>query len=188
MAPKGDFGAHQRYDDPQPASLSSPSRASEERNAMAEVAVEVPAPVVPAVRDTVLLLYRATAEALQLSLDAHGEGREAGREVGRHRARLEQLGRMLDRLGWPGGPPEAGAGPAGSSAAAAGPVELRGPREVVHDALHGALIDAGERLAVACSATWHSEASEASVRELAAQVIALDGLARGLEAGGRGGR
>jgi hypothetical protein len=144
---------------------------------MAEVAVEVPAPVVPAVRDTVVLLYRATAEALQLSLEAHRESREPAREVGRHRARLEELGRMLDRLGWPGEPPEP-----------AGPVELRGPREVVHDALHGALIDAGERLAVACSATWHSEASEASVRELAAQVIALDGLVRELEAGKGGGR
>jgi hypothetical protein len=171
MAPKGEFGAYPRYDDAQP------SRASDERNAMAEVAVEVPAPVVPAVRDTVVLLYRATAEALQLSLDAHSRGGEPAREVGRHRARLEQLGRMLDRLGWPGEPLEA-----------ASPVELRGPREVVHDALHGALIDAGERLAVACSATWHSEASEASVRELAAQVIALDGLVRELEAGGRGGR
>jgi hypothetical protein len=139
---------------------------------MAEVAVEVPAPLVPAVRETVVLLYRATAEALQLSLDAQGEG--AAAEVGRHRARLEQLGRALDQLGWPGG----GAGPS------PGPFELRGSREVVHDALHGALIDAGERLAVACSASWQGEAGEASVRELAAQVIALDGVLRGLEAGG----
>jgi hypothetical protein len=190
MAPKGEFGAYPRYDDAQPASRPTPgepavpSRASDERNAMAEVAVEVPAPVVPAVRDTLVLLYRATTEALQLSLDAHSQGREPAREVGRHRARLEQLGRMLDRLGWPGEPPASSAWPPG----AAGPVELRGPREVVHDALHGALIDAGERLAVACSATWHSEASEASVRELAAQVIALDGLVRELDAGGRGGR
>jgi hypothetical protein len=136
---------------------------------MAEVAVEVPAPVVPAVRETVVLLYRATAEALQLSLDAHTEG--AAGEVGRHRARLEQLGRVLDQLGWPGG-------------GGAGAVELRGSREVVHDALHGALIDAGERLAVACSASWQGEASEASVRDLAVQVIALDELLRGLEAGG----
>jgi hypothetical protein len=148
---------------------------------MAEVAVEVPAPVVPAVRDTVVLLYRATAEALQLSLDAHSEGSERLREVGRHRARLEQLGRMLDRLGWPD---EQGV----PAPAEARPVELRGPRDVVHDALHGALIDAGERLAVACSASWRSEATEASVRELAAQVIALDGLVRELEAEGRGGR
>jgi hypothetical protein len=133
---------------------------------MAEVAVEVPAPVVPAVRETVVLLYRATTEALQLSLEADSAG-----EVGRHRARLEQLGRVLDQLGWPGG-------------GGAGAVELRGSREVVHDALHGALIDAGERLAVACSASWRGEASEASVRDLAAQVIALDGLLRGLEAGG----
>jgi hypothetical protein len=176
MAPKGEFGAYPRYDDAQATNPLAPSRASDERNAMAEVAVEVPAPVVPAVRDTVVLLYRATAEALQLSLDAHGRGGEPAREVSRHRARLEQLGRMLDRLGWPGEP------------AGAGPVELRGPREVVHDALHGALIDAGERLAVACAATWHSEASEASVHELAAQVIALDRLVRELEGGGRGGR
>jgi hypothetical protein len=188
MAPKGEFGAYPRYDGVQPASRPWPGEPavplrvpSDERNAMAEVAVEVPAPVVSAVRDTVVLLYRATAEALQLSLDAHSEGREPAREVGRHRARLDQLGRVLDQLGWPDEPPQAGARRARA-------VELRGPREVVHDALHGALIDAGERLAVACSAAWHSEASEASVRDLAAQVIALDALVRGLEAGGRGGR
>jgi hypothetical protein len=141
---------------------------------MAEVAVEVPGPVVPAVRDTVVLLCRATAEALQLSLDAYGDGREPAREAGRHRARLEALGRVLDQLGWPG------------AAEPSGPAGLRGPRDVVHDALHGALIDAGERLAVACSAAWHSEAGAASVRDLAAQVIALDGLVRELDGGERG--
>jgi hypothetical protein len=151
---------------------------------MAEVAVEVPAPLVPAVRDTVVLLLGATAEALGLSLDAQAEGGEPTREAGRHRERLEQLGRALDQLGWPGGEPDRPAAEGGP----AQPAALRGAFEVVHDALHGALIDAGERLAVACSASWHSEASEASVRELAAQVIVLDRLVRELEAERRGGR
>jgi hypothetical protein len=135
---------------------------------MAEVSVRLPAGVVAAIRDTVVLLYRATGEALHMSLGDGGDLREARR----HRARLRSLDAVLDQLGWPGEPiPEA--------------VELTGPLAVLHDALHGALIDAGERLAVACEAGWRSEASAASVRELAAEVIALDRLVREIESKGR---
>ena len=137
---------------------------------MAEVAVQVPAQVVPTIRATAVLLYRATAEALQLSLGAYGERGEALAEARRHGARLRQLDGLLEQIGWPGDPVR-------------GVVELTGARSVVHDALHGALIDAGERLAVACQAGWRGEGSEASVREAAAEVIALDRLVRELEAG-----
>ena len=60
---------------------------------------------------------------------------------------------------------------------------LSAPAELVRDALHGSLIDAGERLAVACEAGWRGEASADSVRSAAGEVIGLDRLLRGLEAG-----
>jgi hypothetical protein len=132
---------------------------------MTEVAVEVPGRVAGTVRDTVVLLYRATAEALHSSLEA---GASPG-EVQAHRARLTGLDRLLDQLRWPGEPPAEG-------------LSLTGPGELVRDALHGALIDAGERLAVACEASWRKEANAASVREAAAEVIALDRLLREIDA------
>jgi hypothetical protein len=132
---------------------------------MAEVAVEVPERVAAAVRDTVVLLYRATLEALHLALTGTEEG-----EAHRHRARLKELDELLDQLGWPGRLP-------------GGTVVLTAPRELLHDALHGALIDAGERLAVACEASWREEANARSVSETAAEVIELDRLLRRLGPG-----
>jgi hypothetical protein len=135
---------------------------------MAEVSVQVPASVVPSIRDTVVLLFRATAEALYLSLGRYGEGGEPLREVRRHRERLGSIDTLLVQLGWPGDPvPEL--------------VEVSGPRSLLHDALHGAMIDAGERLAVAAAAGWRSEAPTVSVRGVAAEVIALDRLVRQIE-------
>ena len=111
---------------------------------MAQVAVELPAALVPCVRETVLLQYRAALEAL---------------------GRIDAL---LAQIGWPGEPvPET--------------VGLPGPADVVRDALHGSLIDAGERLAVACEGSWRGEASADSVRSAAGEVIALDRLLRELE-------
>jgi hypothetical protein len=51
----------------------------------------------------------------------------------------------------------------------------------MRDALHGSLIDAGERLAVACEGAWRGEASADGVRAAAGEVIALDRLLRELE-------
>jgi hypothetical protein len=157
MAPKGEFGAHPRYDPTQP-----PSRAAEERNAMAQAAVEVPAALVHPLRETVLLLYRAALEAL------HGALRD-DEEVVAQRERVRQLDALLDQLGWPGSP--------GDEARL-----LTGPADLLGDAFHGALIDAGERLAVACTASWRGEAGEDSVRAAAREVIELDRLLRELEA------
>jgi hypothetical protein len=111
---------------------------------MVEVAVQVPARVVPTVRETVVLLYRATVEALHLALGAYGESGEALGEARCHRDRLRRLDRLLDQVGWPGEPiPDV--------------VEAAGARAVLHDVLHGALIDAGERLSVACGSAWRGE-------------------------------
>jgi hypothetical protein len=135
---------------------------------MAQVAVELPAALVPCVRETVLLQYRAALEALHLAFGALGEGATPLEEVRRGRDRLGRLDALLAGVGWPGDPvPEA--------------VEFAGPSDVVRDALHGSLIDAGERLAVACEGSWRGEASAGSVRSAAGEVIALDRLLRELE-------
>jgi hypothetical protein len=135
---------------------------------MAQVAVEVPAALVPPLRETVVLLYRAALEALQGALGAHDESVE---EVVRQRERVRQIDALLDQLGWPA--------PLGDE-----PRLLTGPAGPIDDALHGALIDAGERLAVACEASWRGEASEDSVRAAAREVIELDRLLRTRRCGG----
>jgi hypothetical protein len=136
--------------------------------AMAHVSVEVPAELVGRVRETVLLLYEATAESLHLALRAHSEGRGSPRELHEHRVRLEQLNGLLTQLGWP-----AGGEPRG--------LDLGGPAELLHDALYGTLIDAGERLAVTASSSWRGELPLERVQEAAAEVLALHRLLRRLE-------
>ena len=132
------------------------------------MALEFPGALVPCVRETVLLQYRAALEALQHAFGARGEPAAPLAEVRRARERLGQLGAVLDRLGWPGDPvPRA--------------CVLVAAPELLSDALYGSLIDAGERLAVACEGSWRGEASADSVGAAAAEVIGLDRLLRELE-------
>jgi hypothetical protein len=135
--------------------------------AMARVSVEVPSELVGPVRETVLLLYQATAESLQLSLRAHSEGRGSLEEVGAHRARLAEL----DEL----------AGSLGSRAGSPGSRQLSAPAELLHDAFYGALIDAGERLSTTVDRAWRGELPLERVQEAAAEVLALHRLLRLLE-------
>jgi hypothetical protein len=171
MAPK--VSSAHTHDTPQRNRRAGPFACPDERNAMAEVAVQVPAQIVPRLRETVVLLYRATLEALQLSLGACGGSGEDRREVQCHRRRLARLDRLLEQVGWPGDP-------------VAEAVRLSAPSGLLQDALRGALIDAGERLSVAGAARRRGEASAASVRAAAAEVIALDRLVREVEP--KGGR
>jgi hypothetical protein len=134
---------------------------------MALVTVEVPGALVPLLRETVLLLYQATAEALHFALRAHGQERGRLEELHEHRARLAELDALLDGLSW-WGPP------------AREPLELRASREVLHDALYGALIDAGERLATMCARAWRGEVGSETVGSAAEEVIALERLLRTL--------
>lgn len=136
---------------------------------MERVSVEVPPELVRPIRETVLLLYQATAESLHLALRAHSERHGSLEEVRRHRARLAELDALLDRLGWP-------------AAAVAAPLELSSRPDLLHDALYGALIDAGERLAAASNRCWRGELPLERVQEAAAEVLALDALLRTLEA------
>lgn len=128
---------------------------------MAQVAVEVPSALVQSLRETVLLLYRAALEALHLAAE-DGLSLE---EVVPQRERLRQLDALLDQLGWP-------------AAADPPPRRLVGEAELLGDAVHGALIDAGERLAVAAAGSWRGEATADSVRAAAREVIELDRLLR----------
>jgi hypothetical protein len=130
---------------------------------MARVSVEVAAELVGPIRETVLLLYQATAESLHFALRAHSEGRGSPRELHEHRVRLAQLDELLGRLGWPG------AGPSG-------PLELEAPADLLHDALYGALIDSGERLAVASNHCWRGDLPLERVQEAAHEVLALHAL------------
>jgi hypothetical protein len=127
---------------------------------MALASVEVPAALVAPLRETLVLLYEATAEALHLAV----RGACPLDEVHRHRERLRQLEALLERMGW-----SAGAMPEGS-------LVLSGPRDVLRDAIYGALIDAGERLAAACNGSWQGAGEPGGVRQAAAEVIALDRL------------
>lgn len=135
---------------------------------MARVSVEVPAELVGRVRETVLLLYEATAESLHLSLRAHSEGRGSPRELHEHRVRLAQLDELFVQLGWPAGAPPDG-------------LALGGPAELLHDALYGTLIDAGERLAATATSAWRGELPLERVQDAAAEVLALHRLLRLLE-------
>ena len=130
---------------------------------MARASVQVPAALVEAVRDTVVLLYHSTVEALHFSLRSHLEQGEPRDESALCRARLAELDALLVRLGWWG-------------EALEGDVELSATREVLHDALYGTLIESGERLATACGEGWRDGTCPDTVRTAAMEVIALDGL------------
>jgi hypothetical protein len=141
---------------------------------MAEASVEIPAELAARVRASLVLLYEASAEGLHLALRTQPERDPPTDDVRAQRERLAGLDALLVQLGWwadrclPAG---------------AGPVELSGPRELLQDALHGALIDAGEQLALACGAGGRAESGTEDVPPAAREVIALDGLLAGLSDG-----
>jgi len=130
---------------------------------MAQVSLEVPAALVAPLRESLVLLYHATAESLHLALRAHAERGASLDGIHEHRARLAELDAMLDRVGWRTGP-------------APGELEIGGPADLLHDAVYGALIDAGERLAAALTSAWRGERPVEDVRATAREVIALDRL------------
>ena len=131
---------------------------------MARVSVEVPAELVGQVRETVLLLYQATAESLHQALKARGDDEPSAGEAHLHRLRVDELDDLARLLG-----------------GATRDVELTGSRDLVHDVLYGALIDAGERLAETSNRAWRGELPLERVQSEAEEVLALDTLLRGLE-------
>ena len=131
---------------------------------MARVSVEVPAELVGQVRETVLLLYQATAESLHQALKARGDDEQSAGEAHLHRLRVDELDDLARLLG-----------------AAAGEVELNASRDLLHDVLYGALIDAGERLAETSNRAWRGELPLDRVQAEAEEVLALDALLRGLD-------
>jgi hypothetical protein len=131
---------------------------------MARVSVEVPAELVGQVRETVLLLYQATAESLHQALRARSDEEPSAGEAHLHRLRVDELDDLARLLG-----------------GAARDVELTGSRDLLHDVLYGALIDAGERLAETSNRAWRGELPLERVQAEAEEVLALDTLLRGLD-------
>ena len=130
---------------------------------MSRVSVEVPQGLVEPVRETVLLLYQATAESLHQALRARAEGEAHTGEAHSHRARIDELDELTRAL------------------AADGPVELSAPRDLLHDVLYGALIDAGERLAALSGRGWRGDVPAERIQEAAGEVLSLHALLGGLE-------
>src|SRR5215210_6407248 len=136
---------------------------------MARVSVEVPAELVGQVRETVLLLYEATAESVHRALRTRaGSDREDATldEVHLQRLRLDDLDALVAHLG------------RGERS-----VRVSASRDLLHDVLYGALIDAGERLAETSDRCWRGELPLARVQEVAGEVLALDSLLRKLDSG-----
>ena len=131
---------------------------------MARVSVEVPAELVEQVRETVLLLYQATAESLHATLRSRVDEEAAIEEISLHRGRVDELDELVGRLS--GEPRD---------------IELSASRDLLHDVLYGALIDAGERLADSSNRAWRGDLPLAQVQGRAEEVLALDRLLRGLD-------
>ena len=130
---------------------------------MARVSVEVPAELVAQVRETVLLLYQATAESLHAALKPLADEERPVGEIRLHRLRVDELDDLVRQL-------------EGESR----DVEIAASGDVLHDVLYGALIDAGERLAETSDHAWRGELPLERVQESAEEVLALDALLRGL--------
>jgi ubiquinone biosynthesis protein UbiJ len=123
---------------------------------MTRVSVEVPAELVRPVRETVLLLLQATAESLHQALEARVEGDAELEEAHSHRRRIDELDDLAREL-------------AGDERA----VRLSASRDLLHDMLYGALLDAGERLADASGRSWRGELPAARIEAAAEEVLAL---------------
>ena len=126
---------------------------------MARVSVEVPGELVGPIRETVLMLYEMSAESLHLALK-----HRALEEARLHQARVDDLDDLVRQLR-----------DTGSA------VELAAPRDLLHDALYGALIDAGERLADISNRCWPGELPASRLQGAAEEVLALDSLLRELD-------
>ena len=128
---------------------------------MARVSVEVPAELVKPVRETVLLLYQATAESLHQALRNRAEGEPETEEAHSHRLRIDELDDLARGL-------------------AAGEQRMTASRDLLHDVLYGALIDAGERVADLSSRGWRGEVAPEQIQEAAGEVLSLNRLLREL--------
>jgi hypothetical protein len=123
---------------------------------MTRVSVEVPAELVKPIRETVLLLYQATAESLHQALESRADGHAEIEEAHSHRLRIDELDDLAREL------------VDGEQA-----VRLTASRDLLHDMLYGALLDAGERLADASGRSWRGELPAARIEAAAEEVLAL---------------
>ena len=126
---------------------------------MARVSVEVPAELLEPIRETVLMLYEVSAESLHLALK-----HRALAEARLHQARVDELDDLVRQL-------------RGTER----PLGLTAPRDLLHDTLYGALIDAGERLAALSGQGWRGEVPADRIQEAAGEVLSFHSLLGRLE-------
>ncbi len=127
---------------------------------MTRVSVEVPAELVGPIRETVLLLYQATAESLHQALESRADGHAEVEEAHSHRLRIDELDDLAREL-------------VVERAGGEQAVRLTASRDLLHDMLYGALLDAGERLAEASGRSWRGELPAARIEAAAEEVLAL---------------
>jgi hypothetical protein len=127
---------------------------------MTRVSVEVPAELVRPIRETVLLLYQATAESLHQALESRADGHAEVEEAHSHRLRIDELDDLAREL-------------VGERAGGVQAVRLTASRDLLHDMLYGALLDAGERLADASGRSWRGELPAARIEAAAEEVLSL---------------
>jgi len=127
---------------------------------MTRVSVEVPAELVRPIRETVLLLYQATAESLHQALESRADGHAEVEEAHSHRLRIDELDDLAREL-------------VVERAGGEQAVRLTASRDLLHDMLYGALLDAGERLAEASGRSWRGELPAARIEAAAEEVLAL---------------
>lgn len=128
------------------------------------VRISLPIGVVPRVRESVLLLCGATAEGLHLTIGRHADGPVDLDEVHDSRARLDELDSLLRELDVP-------------FESTTNAVSVHGTVALLHDVVYGALVDAGERIAVACEASWRGAPIE-TVLDLASEILNLEAVLR----------
>ena len=124
---------------------------------MTPIEVRIAVSLVARIRETTLLLFEATAEALWFALGAMSRDPGVLPEVRGHYLRLSQSAALLDQLGW-------------TADEASGEATVAAAPDVLHDAVLGSLLDAGESMAGAI----HEGAQDVQVQ--AREVVALDAL------------
>lgn len=133
---------------------------------LAPVEFELPPALLLPLRDTLLHLYSGSAETLSWSMHRLLDRQTEVSEVDEARVRLGQVAAVLDQVGWHD-----------DEIVAAGTIDA--PRDVLLDAVQGALLDVRDRLARLSTARQDHEAL-ARGRELSFQVYEFQELLHAL--------
>jgi len=135
------------------------------------VTVTVPPDQGDAVLDTLLTLYQAQAEALQVATLAYLDDRRSLEPVLEHRDELAEVEALIDLAGWRFGPRFAA-------------VELVGPPALVREAVYATLVDAVEAVVRDLERYERGELELDVLQTRARAAVALFGVFAGIEGAG----